>query len=78
MYFICLLLYIKINFPYFCFKQFKIMGRKKQTLVVAEDILNTFNTKTEAIKHINDLKNMTMNTKRLAFWDEVLKIVNEK
>lgn len=53
------------------------MGRKKQTLVVAEDILST-KTKEEAIKHINDLKNMTMNTKRIAFWNEVLQIVNEK
>lgn len=58
------------------------MGRKKNTVVQAEQILKDFENKTEAIKHINDLMNMTMNTKRIAFWDEVLQIylqiVNEK
>jgi hypothetical protein len=57
------------------------MGRKKNTVVQAELLLSE-KTKEEAIKHINDLKNMTMNTKRIAFWDEVLQIylqiVNEK
>ena len=58
------------------------MGRKKNTVVQAEQILKDFENKTEAIKHINDLMNMTMNTKRISFWDEVLQIylqiVNEK
>lgn len=47
------------------------MGRKKSTLVQAELILST-KTKTEAINHINDLKNMTMSSKQIAFWNEVL------
>lgn len=52
------------------------MGRKKDTLVQAEFILSE-KTKEEAISYINDLKNMTMNSKRIAYWNEVLENVHK-
>jgi hypothetical protein len=53
------------------------MGRKKATVKQAEYLLETLG-KVKAISRANDLKNIANNSKRIAFWDEVLNNIHNK